>query len=140
MPAHDHGRQSVHAVPASSDSPPRLIKPLSPQSEAKFCPGDIPGNRYAQQIALTLDAAFATRMTMRTGYVHLPTKQADDYRRTDLLLSLDQYPVRSLFHPTGDIAHRPNLSRGMRRNHHRLPFQLGFARRTARRALHDFHP
>ena len=51
---------------------------------------------------------------MKRDYVNLPTKQADDYRRTDLLLFLDQYPRSSLFHPTGDIAHRPLLSRFMR--------------------------
>ncbi len=53
-----------------------------------------------------------------------------------LLLFLDQDPLSSLFHPTGDIAHRPRLSPWMRRNHHRLPFDLCLAHGAARWTLH----
>jgi len=62
-----------------------------------------------------------------------------DFRRSaeyGLLLFLDKYPLCFLLHPTADIAHCPHLSWGMRRNYHRLPFQLGFAHGAASRALH----
>src|SRR5262249_42859045 len=56
-----------------------------------------------------------------------------------LLLLLDEYPLRSLLHPTRDIAHWPQLSRRMWQNHHRLPFHLCFTHRAARRTLHNLN-